>query len=165
MGLHAGQSYTANEVSLVAPDPEAIRRAAVAPDVAGAVDRWLTRAEASDREYYFSVRRRGALVGQILLHDLDPTTGEALVGYHLFDPALRGRGIGTAMLGLLQRFVAQETGMRRLVIITEDANQASRRIAEKCGFVCVGAPREDPLHGLVYEWRVPASAVDSSAGR
>ena len=161
MGLYSGPPLTdpgpGSGVSLVPPDPAAIRRAPVAPDVAGSVDRWLARAAADDADLYFSVLWRGGLVGQILLHDVDRAAGEALVGYHLLEPRFRGQGVGTALLGLLQRYVAAETGLTRLVIITDVENTASRRIAEKCGFSLVGVPREDPLRGVVYEWRPDGS--------
>ena len=67
----------------------------------------------------------------------------------------RGRGTGTKMLTLLQRYVREETTLRRLVAITSDDNVASQRIALKCGFVHTGPPREDPVHGMCFEWRVP----------
>jgi len=62
------------------------------------------------------------------------------------------------MLALLQRYVREETPLRRLVVITGDTNDASQRIALKCGFVHTGPPREDPVHGMCFEWQVLANA-------
>jgi RimJ/RimL family protein N-acetyltransferase len=42
--------------------------------------------------------------------------------------------------------------VRELVVITSADNLASRRAAEKCGFVADGTPREDPT-GIVLRWR------------
>jgi RimJ/RimL family protein N-acetyltransferase len=140
-------------VAIGSIEPAFVRTASKSPDIARAGEHWLQRAEQGDDTYYFGVFLGERLVGQILLHDIDPGTGEALVAYHLFEPDLRGRGIGTRALGLLGQFVADETGLRRLVMITSSDNIASRRIAEKNGFVHIGAPREDPS-GVLMIWDV-----------
>jgi RimJ/RimL family protein N-acetyltransferase len=54
--------------------------------------------------------------------------------------------------------VLKAPALRRLVVITSDDNVASQRIARKCGFVPIGPPREDPLHGVCLEWRVARAA-------
>src|SRR5687768_12026162 len=127
MVLHSGAPYERDGVRIAAPDPAVIRATAASPDVAASVEKWLSRAETDPHVHYFSVFQGEQLVGQILLHDINPTTGEALVGYHLFEPPLRGRGIGTTMLALLQRYVLEETSLRRLVVITDERNAASQR--------------------------------------
>lgn len=159
MTLHPGRPYSDGEVSLVPPDVEAVRRAPKADDVTRNVDTWLGRALEREDVYYFSVCWHGRLVGQIMLHDVDERSGEALIGYHLFEPQYRRRGVGTRMLALLQHFVAEQTTLRTLVAITSDDNVASPRIAVKCGFRHTGAPREDPHHGLCFEWAVPHRTV------
>jgi RimJ/RimL family protein N-acetyltransferase len=93
-------------------------------------------------------------VGQIFLHDIEPRQGVSLVGYHLFEREMRGRGIGTRALRLLQRFVIETDELRALVLITSGDNVASRRAAEKAGFVHIGPPREDPT-GVALRWDVP----------
>lgn len=95
------------------------------------------------------------MVGQILLHDMDADTGESLVGYHVFEPHRRGQRTGTKALTLLERFAAEQTGLRKLVIITSQDNLASQALARKCGFVLTGASRKDPENGLVFEWTAP----------
>ena len=160
MTLHTGELLADDLVSLRPPDPAATRAAAASVDVAGSAEHWLRAAQDHDNVYYFAVHAGDRLVGQILLHDVDQTTGEALVAYHLFDPADRGRGIGSRALLLLQRFVQERTTLRRLVVITSRDNAASRRIAEKAGFRHVGPPREDPT-GVCLLWDIPrASSVD-----
>ena len=157
MPLHTGAAYELGGVRIAPPDPAAVRAAPRDDDVASSVAKWLSRAETADDAYYFAVYEDDTLVGQIFLHDIDARTGEALVGYHLFEGRFRGRGIGAKMLGLLQRYVRAETTLRRVVAITCDDNVASQRIALKCGFVHIGAPREDPVHGMCFEWRVADS--------
>jgi RimJ/RimL family protein N-acetyltransferase len=142
------------EISIRPPDPAAIRAAAVSTDVAPSVATWLARALERADICYFSIYEGQRLVGQILLHDIQWSAGEALVAYHLFRPIDRGRGIGTHALSLLQRFVVEHTRLTKLVIITSSDNVASRRLAERCGFRFIGPPREDPT-GVALAWTTP----------
>jgi len=158
MPLHHGDNYADGDVSIGPPDVKRIRAASKAGDVARNVEKWLSRALERDDVHYLAISWRDQIVGQIFLHDIDPHTRKALVGYHLFEPRFRGRGIGTKALALLQRYVTQETTLTKVVAITSDDNIASQRIAQKCGFAHVGAPREDPLHGMCFEWEAPRTA-------
>ena len=158
MALHSGAHYELDGVRIGPPDAGAIAGAPRDGDVAPSVERWLSRARRDDDTHYFSVYDGAALVGQIFLHDIDAERGEALVGYHLFERAFRGRGIGTKMLALQQRYVREETTLCRLVVITGADNAASQRIALKNGFVSIGPSREDPVHGRCFEWTSPNAA-------
>ena len=154
MPFHKGKFYTDGYVGIGAPDMEAIRRTAKAPDVVASVQHWLDSAAKSEDLYYFSIYWRDTLVGAIFLHDIDRESKTSLVGYHLLDRAHRGRGIGTTALSLLQRFVVESTDLVRLIIITSRDNLASQRVAQKCGFAHAGAPREDPEHGVLFQWDI-----------
>lgn len=127
----------------------------VHPELADAVASpsmdWVNRASSDESCMYFGITDRNELVGQILIHDIDPARGEGLIAYHLFRPAARGRGIGSAALRLLQGYIRQSNIVRTAVIITSRDNGVSQRLALKCGFVFQGAPREDP-DGLVFAW-------------
>ena len=123
-------------------------------DVEESVQEWLRRAKIERDIVYFSVEVGRQLAGQIFLHDIDEQSGEGLVGYHLFQPGWRGRGVGTQALKLLQRFVAAETSLKKLILITSAGNIASRRAAEKAGFAYVGSPHEDPT-GVLLTWTAP----------
>ena len=154
MTLYVGRTYHDGDVSIGPADLEAARQAARSTDVAPNVERWSARAQMSEDVCYFAIRWRGELVGQILLHDLDRASGEALVAYHFFEPRRRGLGIGTSALRLLQTYVAERGDLARLFLITSCDNRASRRAAEKAGFAHVGAPREDPT-GILMRWDSP----------
>jgi RimJ/RimL family protein N-acetyltransferase len=151
------RSFTLNIITIRPPDFATVQRAPIAADVAASRDRWLAAAWQDDQTIvYFSVYQRhndeDALVGQIFLHDYDAAQQQALIGYHLFQPAYRGQGIGTLALGLLLQYVLAETQILRLTIITDLENRASQRIAEKCGFVYSGPAREGlPL--ICYTWQ------------
>lgn len=154
--LHTGTIYMEDNVSLRPRHPRTIRRAAKSSDVAENVRDWLSAALARDDIYYFSVYDGEALVGQIFLHDIDWGSGESLVGYHLLQAHDRGKGIGTKALKLLRDFVAEQGRFRELIIITSSDNLASQRIAQKCGFLYAGPPREDP-NGILFRWKVQKS--------
>jgi ribosomal-protein-alanine N-acetyltransferase len=154
MPYHTGLPYVDGDISIGAPDVEQIRSSAIDDDVRGAVEHYLATAPLTPGEYYFCIFAGETPVGQILLHDINWATGESLIGYCLFRPALRGRGIGRRALRLLQRFVVEQTALTRLIIITDSENHASQAIARKCGFQYIGGAREDPEQLLVFEWRI-----------
>ncbi len=164
MALHAGEPYCDRDVCIGPPNPEAVRSAPKTPDVADSVERWLSRALEREDVYYFSINYEGQLVGQILLHDIAWQDGEALVGYHQFEPRYRAIGIGRTALALLQRFVVESTRLTALVIITSRDNAASQRVAQACGFIPIGASREDPFNGLVFRWETRAGRATSESG-
>ena len=113
MPLHTGKHFELDGVRIGPPNLEAIAGAPRDSDIASSVDRWLSRARGGDDVHYFAVYEGETLVGQIFLHDIDRRTGEALVGYHLLERRFRGRGLGTTMLALLQRYVRAETDLLR----------------------------------------------------
>ncbi len=57
----------------------------------------------------------------------------ASTGYWIARDA-RGRGIATEALRLVSGWVLTELGVERLELVTEPANLASQRVAEKAGF-------------------------------
>ena len=144
MTCYTGRTYTDAEVSIGPPAFAPLRNGAAGPYTS-----WFVDAQERADICYFSIYSNTSLVGQIFLHDVNPA-GESLIGYHIFDPAQRGRGIGTKALTLLKRFVIEQTELRRLVIITSRDNLASQAIARRCGFLHTGAPREDHENGMVF---------------
>ena len=155
MPFHTGRSFCRHEVCIGPPDLERIRALPIAADVCDSVAFYLDAAPMRTDIYYFCIYRWAAPVGQIVLHDIDWQAGGSLIGYHLFLPEYRGRGIGTAALSLLQQYVLSATTLTRLIVITSQDNLASQRIAAKCGFDLIGPAREDPERLLVFGWDVP----------
>ena len=51
---------------------------------------------------------------------------------------LRGQGIASRALQAFLTWAAQQTGLRRAHLACHIDNLASRRVAEKCGFVLLG---------------------------
>jgi RimJ/RimL family protein N-acetyltransferase len=147
--LYTGPALIEGEVRLVAPDVEAVRRAQTDPDDWG---RWLELARTDDSVVYFSVEARARLVGEIFIHDIVHDRFDGMLGYHVFDPAVRGRGIGTAALAALLDWIARETPLRHVFVITHEDNIPSRRLVERAGFAYVGRAQED-RNRVVYEYR------------
>ena len=154
MTCYAGLPITLGEVALIAPDLKHIAQLQVDADVSESVLHWPAQAINDSGIIYFAIQQGQKLVGQIFLHDVNAETHEALIGYHLFQEALRGQGIGTSALKLLQTFVIQETELKRLIIITGKDNTRSQHLAKKCGFQFVGGAWEDPENLWVFEWDV-----------
>jgi RimJ/RimL family protein N-acetyltransferase len=75
--------------------------------------------------------------------------GVAEIGYGVA-PSRRGKGIGTAAVGLLCEALA-ERGVRVVTAETAVENAASIRVMEKAGFRRVGA-REDEADGALILW-------------
>ena len=99
--------------------------------------------------HYFGVYLGKRRAGQILLHDIDLESREALIAYHLFDPAVRGQGYGSRALALLISYL-HTSNLVRVFIITSRDNLASQRLAEKSGFTYSGPSLEDPVNGMVF---------------
>ena len=119
-----------------------------------------------------SMRRRGAelhfalvdpadasaVPGSASLYAIDLEQRTAAVGYWLF-PAARGRGIATAAVQLLARWAFDELAIARLELTCGPDNEASQRVAARCGFVregllrshmpFKGGRRDTVLHGLL----------------
>jgi RimJ/RimL family protein N-acetyltransferase len=79
----------------------------------------------------------GRAAGAIGLNGIDRVQSVATVGYWLSADA-RGRGTMTIALRLLARWALGGLGLARLELLTDPENHASRRVAERCGFLLEG---------------------------
>ena len=158
MAFYTDQSYRQDRVSIGSPHLNPLQAILVVSDIKDSIEHWVGEARRREDILYFSIFLAEEPIGQILLHDLNAHTGESLVAYHLFMPHLRGQGIGTQALHLLQSYVRHQTSLKKLVAITSRDNLASQHIAQKCGFCYVGASIEDPVNGMVFEWHVPRNS-------
>jgi RimJ/RimL family protein N-acetyltransferase len=145
--LYGGPDLVEGTVRLHAPDVGAVRHAQTEPDEWG---RWLDLAVIDDSILYFSISQDGRLVGEIFVHDIVPHRLEGMLGYHVFDPARRGEGIGRAALTALLDWIVDQTAIRHIFVITRDDNVRSRRLVEGVGFIAIGRAKEDE-HRVVYE--------------
>jgi len=75
----------------------------------------------------------GAFLGIAGVVDIHPDANQGEIGYALA-PEARGRGIATRALELVTRYALDELGLERLELQIATDNDASMRVAEKCGY-------------------------------
>ena len=68
------------------------------------------------------------------------------IGYHLFDPASRNKGVMAEALQLAIGYLFSRHKINRLQIVTAPENEASKRLALKCGFKFEGTLRGNVFH-------------------
>ena len=100
--------------------------------------KWLAR-ETLDFGWY--ARGDGRLVGRGGLHSIDWTLPRFEIGYWVRTP-LAGQGYATEAAIALTEFARDRLGARRVIITSDTRNAASRRVAEKSGFVLEGILRQ-----------------------
>jgi RimJ/RimL family protein N-acetyltransferase len=97
--------------------------------------------ETSEDNVSFVVDVDGAAVGSASLFNFDLLARHAEAGISLL-PQARGRGIGTAAIGLLVEFGFVRRNLRRIHLQAIASNAAAIRAYEKAGFVIEGRQRE-----------------------
>jgi RimJ/RimL family protein N-acetyltransferase len=109
---------------------------------------WLERYEQGRREgareAFAIVDDGGDFLGIAVVPEIDRETRTAELGY-VVAPAARGRGVATEALGRLTAW-ALELGMVRLELLIGVDNVASKKVAERCGYV-----REGVLRSLYFK--------------
>ena len=99
------------------------------------------RAWHEGRELNLAIRRRsdGEAAGWV---ELRPHGDHADVSYNV-TAELRGQGIASRALQAFLIWAAQQIGLRHAHLACHIGNLASRRVAEKCGFVLLGQQGEE----------------------
>ncbi len=87
-------------------------------------------------------RASGELVGASGLHRADWATPKVEVGYWGRTSRAGNGFVSEAVLALTQ-FAFSELGMVRVELITDESNERSRRLAERCNFQLEGTLRND----------------------
>lgn len=82
----------------------------------------------------------GAMLGGVSLSDVDQDQRRASVGYWLA-PEARGRGAATHAVRLIAQWAFADLDLARLELTCGPDNQASQRVAERCGFIREGLLR------------------------
>jgi RimJ/RimL family protein N-acetyltransferase len=138
-------------------DATAARRFALDPDAARSFGWTVEQARAQpDSRYEEGIRRfarewtdgtrfsltirrlsDGEPVGSVELRPRPESSGEADVSY-MVAAELRGQGLAPMSLEAMLAWGKRELGMRRAYLACHVENTASRRVAEKCGFVLLG---------------------------
>lgn len=82
----------------------------------------------------------GEEVGVAFAPTIEAEAATAELGYAVL-PGARGRGVATAALGLLTDWAFSELRAERLELRISVENTASKRVAERCGYVREGVLR------------------------
>jgi len=104
----------------------------------------------------------GAFLGFIALVRYDDEGRETEIGY-IVAPSARGRGVARRALELLTGWCLGPLGLERVELRIDVSNEASARLAERCGFVREGVLRstsfKDGLRAdLAVYSRLPSDA-------
>jgi RimJ/RimL family protein N-acetyltransferase len=111
-------------------------------------ERWVAGRTAWTRDHCSWVVRDadGRLLGQVSIHSIDTVPGSGEMGYWL-TPDARGRGIGAAAVDTASRFAFDLLGLSRLELFHAVVNEASCRLALRCGYLLEGTARESFVYG------------------
>jgi RimJ/RimL family protein N-acetyltransferase len=126
-------------------DPDVVRFTRipepVPPDFARS---WLSSYEDArregTREAFAIVDEEGGFLGIAVAPRIDRETRTAELGYTTA-PAARGRGVATEALRQLTEWALAELEMERLELLISVDNPASKRVAERAGYVREGVLR------------------------
>jgi RimJ/RimL family protein N-acetyltransferase len=133
-------------VSALVDDPGVLRFTRVPEPVPdGFAETWLAAYEAGRREgtrELFAVvdEDDGGFLGVGAVPTIDRETRTLELGY-VVAPAARGRGVATAALRLLTDWAFAEAGAERIELLISVENHASKRVAERAGYVREGVLR------------------------
>jgi len=94
-------------------------------------------------EVLFAVEADGRLLGDIQARCSDQAMPPGVweIGIDLWDPADRGRGLGSEAVRLLVEHVFEHEGAHRVQATTDVENTAMRRSLDRCGFAFEGILR------------------------
>lgn len=83
----------------------------------------------------------GSIVGHIEFFKTVRYLDELELSYQIYETVERGQGYVTEAVNLLVRYLFEHRKVNRIRLIIHPENLASRRVAEKCRFVCEGTAR------------------------
>jgi len=122
--------------TLADPEVQRFTRLPAAP-ASGFAAAWLARYEDGRRDgtcaAFAIVDGEGGFLGAALAPAIDAEARTVELGY-LVVPAARGRGVATAALSLLTDWAFAELGALRIELLISVENDASKRVAERCGY-------------------------------
>jgi RimJ/RimL family protein N-acetyltransferase len=104
---------------------------------------WLEGVAGREDPLFFAIiDSQGRAVGVASFLRIDPSAGTIEVGHLAFSPALQSTTAATAAMALMMRTVFDELGYRRYEWKCDSLNTASRRAAQRLGFVDEGTFRQ-----------------------
>jgi RimJ/RimL family protein N-acetyltransferase len=123
-----------------------LRAADSVDEVRGWIEEWQGE-WAGERSAQWAVVDAGdeRLLGRVAVHHIDLVDGVGEIGYWTV-PAARGKGVAARATSALARWALDEAGFHRLELTHGVGNDASCRVAAKCGFPLEGTKRSALLY-------------------
>ena len=126
-------------------DPDVLRYTRVPePTPPGLAETWIARYEngraEGTREGFAIVDEDGEFLGLAVVPRIDREARTVELGY-VVAPAARGRGVATETLRRLTEWTFDELDALRIELLISVGNEASIRVAERCGYVKEGVLR------------------------
>ena len=117
--------------------------------------------------YTFAIVRRqdGKLLGNCSIQEVDFMHQRAEVGIFIGDEEDRGKGYGTAALGLLIGYAFDTLHLHSLMLRVFDYNERAIRCYEKLGFRRIGCRREAHWHAGQWHGIVLMDLVQGPKGQ
>lgn len=114
------------------------------PESRAAFQPWLEKAEASEDPLFFAVidRASGRIAGRQTLMRIDPAFGVVEIGNIYWGPLVSRKPAATEALYLFAKHAFDDLGYRRYEWKCNDANEPSKRAAERFGFQFEGVFRQ-----------------------
>lgn len=105
---------------------------------------WLEKAEASEDPLYFACidKASGKVAGRQTLMRIDPANGVIEIGHIHWGPLMQRRPAATEAHFLFMRYAFDQLGYRRWEWKCNNANEPSKRAAERFGFSHEGVFRQ-----------------------
>ncbi len=85
------------------------------------------------------------LLGTVVYFDVNYMDGFE-IGYHLFDPGQRKQGLMSEAVRMAVDYLFSHHKINRLQVVIAQGNEASKRLALKCGFSLEGTLRGNVFH-------------------
>ena len=155
-------------VEALTTDPDVLRFTRVPdPPPPRFVQTWLAGYEDGRREgtreaFAIVDEGDGEFLGIAVAPQIDRIARTAELGY-VVAPGARGRGVASEALRLMTEWAFGVLGMERLELLISVENEASKRVAARCGYVREGVLRSHYVKGELREdteiWsRLPGDA-------
>jgi RimJ/RimL family protein N-acetyltransferase len=148
--LRPWRATDADAVAAALRDPEILQWNSSGPPTRETVVRFLRgRADwsAGDHASWAVVdAATDEVLGSVSLHSIDSEQGGAEIGYWTV-PAARGRGVAALAVDAACRWAFATLAVDRIELCHAVDNPASRRVAEKAGFVLEGRLRRSYRYG------------------
>jgi RimJ/RimL family protein N-acetyltransferase len=114
------------------------------PESRAAFQPWLEKAEASEDPLFFAVidKASGKVAGRQTLMRIDPAFGVIEIGNIYWGPLVSRKPAATEALYLFAKYVFDDLGYRRYEWKCDNANEPSKRAAERFGFRFEGVFRQ-----------------------